>query len=509
MIPDSPPGRERAVLAAVPDDAHDLPDWLADAPLFRAWLRFADADVAPFTIPGHKRRAGALHPDLGRLLDADVPLYGGADTVKLSAGVLAEAEGRAADLWGADACRFSVAGSTQANQALCLAVGRPGDTVLVGRNAHRSVLSGLVLAGLRPAWLPVQVDPRTGAPLGVAPDDIAHGLTAHPEAVAVLLTDPGYQGDLCDLPTAVQLAHDRGVPVLVDQAWGAHLGMAEGYPPHALQCGADAMVTSAHKVLPAFSQASLLLVRHARLAPDRVQRAFEATTTTSPSASILASIDAARALLASATGRELLGRLATDVAGARARLRAAGLAVPGPDDRVPGRYDPAKLVIHVHGSACTGLDVEAELLRRGIPVEMADRGTVVAQVGLADDAGTLDRLVDGVLAALHAAGGHHTDSGRPEPRSATTSSPAPAQRLTPREAFFAPFEVLPRAAAIGRICAEVVAPYPPGIPVLVPGEVITEAALAALDGHRAAGTRIAYAADPTLDTLHVVADRTR
>jgi lysine decarboxylase len=141
---------------------------------------------------------------------------------------------------------------------------------------------------------------------------------------------------------------------------------------------------------------------------------------------------------------------------------------------------------------------------------MADRRTLVAQVGLTDDAGTLERLVAGVLAAVQAGdGGAPTgapDRPRRDSRALPRSSPAPPQQLTPREAFFAAFDVLPRGAAVGRTCAEVVAPYPPGIPVLVPGEVVTEDALTTLDGHRAAGTRIAYAADPTLETLHVVAD---
>ena len=152
--------------SAPPDTA---PDWLDNAPLMQAWREVVASDPAPFTIPGHKRRADRLHPDLGRLLDPDVPLYGGLDTVKLTGGVLRDAERLAADLWGADVCRFSTGGSTHANQVLCLTVGQPGDVVLVARNAHRSVLSGLVLAGLRPVWIEVRTDPRTGAPLGLDP----------------------------------------------------------------------------------------------------------------------------------------------------------------------------------------------------------------------------------------------------------------------------------------------------------------------------------------------------
>ena len=164
--------------------------------------------------------------------------------------------------------------------------------MLVARNAHRSVLSGLVLAGLRPVWIEVRTDPRTGAPLGLETDTVRALLAAHPEAVALFCTEPSYQGTLSDLAALAEAAHDQGIPFVVDQAWGAHLGFAPGYPDHAFQAGADAMVTSAHKMLPAFSQASLVLARTERIDPDRLERAFEATHTTSPSGAILASIDA-------------------------------------------------------------------------------------------------------------------------------------------------------------------------------------------------------------------------
>jgi lysine decarboxylase len=474
-----------------------------DAPMFRAWRQVVGSDAAPFTIPGHKRRADRLHPDLGRLLDADVPLYGGLDTVKLTGGVLREAEGLAADLWGADMCRFSTGGSTHANQVLCLTLGQPGDSVLVARNAHRSVLSGLVLAGLRPIWIEVMTDPVTGAPLGLDPATVRLALAGNPDAVALMCTEPSYRGTLSDLPAITAACHEWGIPVVVDQAWGAHLGFAPGYPQHALQAGADAMVTSAHKMLPAFSQASLVLARTERIDADRLERAFEATHTTSPSGAILASIDAARAFLASSDGRACLSSVAGLIADARTRLTAAGLHVPAPEDHPPGRFDPAKLVVHFMGSGRNGLDVEQELLAHGVPVEMADRDTLVAQVGLTDDATTVDRLVEGILAA----GQGLTEASCPPRSEAFGGWALPPTVMSPRDAFFADYEVIDRAEAVGRISAELVAPYPPGVPVLVPGEEITVETLEALDLSLRAGNRIAYSADPTLATPHVVRSR--
>lgn len=470
--------------------------WQDDAPLFAAWQRFVHDDVAPFTIPGHKRRAASLDPDLGRLLDADVPLYGGVDTVKLSAGVLADAEQRAARLWGADVCRFSTGGSTHANQVLCLTIGRPGDTVLVARNAHRSILSGFVLAGLRPVWLPVTADSRTGAPRAVSAAEVRAAVQRHPEAVAVMVTDPSYQGSVGDIGSLADVAHGHDIPLLVDQAWGAHLGFHPAYPRHALQAGADAMITSAHKMLPAFSQAALVLAQGTRLDLSRLDRAFEATHTTSPSAAILASIDSSRAFLQSTAGQDALTRILPMVESAREQLRTAGLIVPGPGDHPPNRFDPAKVVVHFGAAGHSGLTAETELLRRGVPVEMADRDALVAQIGLPDTEETVARLVDGILASLGEPGVSR--------RVVAEESAIPPAPLTPREAFFSPSEVLGRAAAVGRISAELIAPYPPGVPVLVPGEEITTATIAALDRARAAGNRIAYAADPTVATFRVV-----
>ena len=476
-----------------------VPDWLAGAPLFAAWRAHVESDRTPFTIPGHKDRAGRLTAWLGRLLDADVPLYGGLDTVKLSGGVLAHAERLGARLWGADWCRYSTGGSTHANQAICLALGRPGDQVIVARTAHRSTLLGLVFSGLEPVWVPAEVDPALGVPTGISLPALETALADHPAAVGVLCVEPSYLGTTSDVGDIAALAHRHGVPLVVDQAWGAHFGFARGYPPHALAAGADAMVLSAHKTLPAFSQGSVVAARTDRLDVHRLERAFDAAHTTSPAGAILASIDAARALLADGPGSVLLSGLSAAAAELRDTLRLAGLVTLGDELFRPGRFDPAKLVVTTAPSGHSGLLLEAALLERGIAVEMADRDTVVPILSMLDDAGSLGRLEH----ALTRAAGMQTPAPRAPSVAGQWRHDAP-QLLTPRDAFFARHEEIPFADAAGRVSAELVAPYPPGIPLLVPGERITTESMAALMASLAAGTRIAYAADPLLRTVQVV-----
>ena len=291
-----------------------------DAPLLDAWLRFHEEVPTPFTIPGHKQR----HDLVGDVVAGDVPLYAGLDTMKLSTGVLTDAEARAAALWGADFCRFSTGGATHANQAVALAVAGDGEEVIVSRTLHRSMLLGLVLAGLTPVWVRPEVDAATGLPGGVAPATVEAALAEHPDARAVFVGDPSYVGTVGDIAGLADVAHGHGVPLVVDAAWAAHFGFHPDLPQHALALGADVMVTSAHKALPAWSQAALVLARTERVDRARLDAGVEATATTSPAGAILASTDAARALLAH-HGRELLATAMT------ATAAAADGWVPWPD----------------------------------------------------------------------------------------------------------------------------------------------------------------------------------
>ena len=461
-----------------------------DAPLLDAWLRFQEQRTTPFTIPGHKHRTDLV----GDVITGDVPLYAGLDTMKLSAGVLAEAEARAARLWGADLCRFSTGGATHANQAVALAVAGDGDEVVVSRTLHRSLLLGLVLVGLTPVWVRPQVDDATGLPLGVLPQNVLHALEQHPLAKAVFVGDPSYVGTVGDIAGLAEAAHAHNVPLVVDAAWAAHFGFHPDLPPHALQLGADVVVTSAHKTLPAWSQAAMVLARTERIDPVRLDAGIEAIATTSPAGAILASTDAARALL-QREGEALLGATIEATRTARDRLREVdGLVVlDGPS------VDPLKLTLLLCGTGADGNAVEQDLLAVGLPVESADRDVIVAIVTLANDAHDLDSLVTAIQGSI--------TRHRGEPRavaSATVYTVDPEVAMPPRQAFFAEHQTVTMGQAIGRVSAELVAPYPPGIPVLAPGETITTDTITAIEHARSTGVRIAYAADPTLATIRVV-----
>jgi lysine decarboxylase len=463
----------------------------ADAPLLNGYLNFRESDQTPFTTPGHKGRAARLDYDLAQVLSGDVPLYGGVDTVKSSRGLLASAEERSAKWYGADWCRYSPGGSTHCNQALCLAIGQPGDKVIVNRSLHRSVLLGLVLADLEPCWLPTRVDPATGMPIGVAVEDVEATLAANPDTRAVLVTEPGYLGTLSDLGGIIEVAHRRDVPVIVDHP---------DLPPHAMALGADAMVTSIHKLLLGYTQASLVCARTLRLDPDRLDRGFEASHTTSAAGSVLASIDATRALM-DARGHELLEGVIRNVAAARQRLRAEvpGLGVPDERSFPPGRFDTTRLVMLLSGIGANGIEIERSLIDQGLPLELADRDTVVAIVSVADDESTLDKLVSALVPAVLATLGPSRAASV-----ALSWDVRPVYAMSPRAAFFSAHESVPADLAVGRVSAELIAPYPPGIPVLAPGELVTETLLSGLRAVAADGVRVAYAADPTLETLEVV-----
>ena len=440
-----------------------------DAPLLDAYLSYFEVTRTPFTIPGHKQRASKLDLGLGAVVDGDTPLYGGLDEIKLTNQILKSAESLAAKLWGGDYARFSTGGSTHVNQAVILALGKPGDKVAVARTAHRSVLSALVLAGLEPIWLAPEIDSATGVPTGIPLSELERVIVQNP--IALLLTEPGYLGTISQLPELISKAHEYKIPVIIDAAWGAHFGFQNDLPKHVLQLGADALITSTHKALPGYSASALLVARGEFLNLDRLEQSFETTHTTSPAGAPLASIDGCRALLQT-RGEELLTELISNVTNFKADISQ--------------HFDRA-------------IFLSPADFKTNIRVEMADRDTVVFLATLADDAESFAQLKNVLLPILQ-----KLVSAPRESATALSWSVVPQIGISMRAAYFADTEMLTAEKAQGRISADLIAPYPPGVAVVAPGEVLTEAILAGLAANKAAGVRIAYATDPTLQSYRVV-----
>jgi len=468
------------------------------APLLDAYLSYFESARTPFTIPGHKQKAARLDAGLGQVVDSDTPLYGGLDEIKLTNQTLKKAEGLAAKLWGADFARFSTGGSTHANQAIILALGKPGDKIAVSRTAHRSVLSALVLAGLEPLWLSPEIDEVTGVPIGISLAEFKKVVDAKP--IALLLTEPGYLGTLSDLPALITEAHSHKIPVIFDAAWGGHFGFHPELPKHAFQLGADALITSTHKALPGYSASALLLANGTFLNLDRIEQSFETTHTTSPAGAPLASIDGTRALLET-RGVELIGELLKNIDFFKMAVQ-ANFDLPiflNSSDFPTNRFDPTKIVLRAQQLGASGVEIEKALGAHNIRVEMADRDTLVFLATLADaksDFETLAAVLVPILKKLQSA-----------PRESATAlswSVVPTRGISMRDAYFATTEMVSAEKSVGRISADLIAPYPPGVAVVAPGEVLTEQIVSGLKASKEAGVRIAYATDPTLVTYRVV-----
>ncbi|CAB4537334.1 unannotated protein [freshwater metagenome] len=288
--------------------------------------------------------------------------------------------------------------------------------------------------------------------------------------------------------------------MILDAAWGGHFGFHTDLPRHAFQVGADALITSTHKALPGYSASALLLARTSLLSEERLEQSFETTHTTSPAGAPLASIDGVRALLQT-RGEELIGNLLSNVSRFKEIVQAE-FALPiflYPSDFPTGRFDPTKIVLRVQQLGASGVDIENDLQARGIRVEMADRDTIVFLGTIADSQADFDYLADALIPILK-----KRQEQRRESATALSWSVVPQRASSMRDAYFAETEMVNSAKAVGRISADLIAPYPPGVAVVAPGEILTEQIVQGLSSSRAAGVRIAYATDSTLAQYRVV-----
>jgi arginine decarboxylase len=479
------------------------------APYLDAVVAYGFRGATRFHVPGHKAGNGA---DLGvrtafgwqaHRLDIPQDIHG----VDLgpSPTPYQRAEELAAEAYGARQSWFLTNGATQGNHALCLALAPLGAPVVVQRNAHASVIDGLVLSGGLPTWVAPEYEPVLGMAHGVTPESLQAALKATPGARAAFIVSPTYYGMAADVEGCARVAHEAGVPLVVDQSWGPHLGFHEQLPPSALSLGADAMLTSVHKIAGSLTQSALLHVSGSgRINPDDIARTLRLVRSTSPSSLLMASLDGARRQLV-LHGEALLG---ATIAASR-RTAAAIDEIPGcrvvGDDQIgrPGVAfrDPLRLVIDVRATGATGYEMAAALRSNfDTQVELATQATIVLVLGIDEQPRELERFIHDLTWIVS----HMEQPGEIEEVTLASGTFENEVVTPPRDAFLGESEVIAVDESIGRVSAEAIAGYPPGIPVLLPGERITEDVIEYLRSLQSVGARLHGASDATFQTIHVL-----
>ncbi len=487
----------------------------AQTPLLDAMVAYRRQGVTRFHMPGHRGGHGAdwrLRELLGDSVFAlDVTGVPGLDDLHQPSGPIRRAQELAAEAFGADHSFFLINGSTVGVQAMILAACEPKDKIIVARNVHKSILSAIILSGTAPIFVQPEVDPDFGIPMGVSPQAVAGALDRHPDARAVVLVSPTYHGFVADIAAIAEEVHRRGKVLLVDEAHGPHLGFHEELPLPSLLAGADACTQGVHKMLGGFTQASILHLRGERIDPARVRAVLRLLQSTSASYLLMASIDVARMQMAT-SGRQLLGRALELAHELRTRIEGVdGLQTFGPERaRRPGAVglDPTKVTVGVWPLGLTGHVVEGLLRDVGpLQAEMSDLLNVLFIVGFGNTSEELERLARALQYVARHAGSYR--SARLErlvaaARVASRPLPLPELEVLPREAFFARSRPLALEQAEGAVSAEMVACYPPGIPILCPGERISAAAVSQLMLVREAELSVSGPRDPGLRTLQVL-----
>ncbi|HEY8343052.1 MAG TPA: aminotransferase class I/II-fold pyridoxal phosphate-dependent enzyme [Calditerricola sp.] len=479
----------------------------ARTPLFTGLLEHAKRNPLQFHIPGHKRGAG-MNPEfrdfLGKnALSIDLINIAPLDDLHNPQGIIKEAQELAAEAFGADHTFFSVQGTSGAIMAMVMSVVGPGDKIIVPRNVHKSVITALILAGATPVFIHPVMDETLGIAHGITTASVQRALEQHPDAKAVLVINPTYFGVAANLREIVMVAHSYGVPVLVDEAHGAHIHFHEELPMSAMEAGADMSATSLHKLGGSLTQSSILNVREGRVNPQRVQAILSMLTTTSTSYLLLASLDAARKQLA-LHGREMNEKALRLARWARQALN----QIPGiycfGDERVGQEaiydYDPTKLTIHVRELGITGYEAEKWLREvHNIEVELSDLYNVLCFITAGDSEETVEALVAAIRDLSR------TFYAKRAARELRVVLPKiPELALSPRDAFYAETERVPIDEAVGRIMAEFIMVYPPGIPIVMPGEILTEENLAYIRENLAVGLPVLGPEDPTIQTVKVI-----
>ena len=478
--------------------------------MLNALAEYHRLDRYGFTPPGHRQGRGADQRTIevlgSQTFHSDVLAAGGLDDRKTSGGYLKEAEQLMADAVGAEHAFFSTCGSSLSVKAAMMAVAGGKRDLLVARDAHKSVVAGLIFSGVQPRW----IRPRWDADLHMAhppsPEEVAEAWDQYPDAAGALIVSPTPYGTSADITRIAAICHSRGKPLVVDEAWGAHLPFHEDLPTWAMDAGADVCVVSVHKMGAGFEQGSVFHLQGDLIEASHLSACADLLMTTSPNVLIYSALDGWRRQMVE-HGRELLG----DALGLAVRVRQQIEALPGLhvlEDELLGReasreLDRLQVLISVSGLGISGYQA-ADWLRANCLIDMglSDHQRIEATLSMADDDGTAGRLINAMERLVAAA------PGIPPPQPVHLPDPTEIELesvMLPRDAFFGPVRDVPAQHAPGEVAAEQITPYPPGIPAIVPGERINAAIVDYLRSGLRAGMVLPDPADPDLETIRVVA----
>lgn len=460
------------------------------------------ADAAFYT-PGHKRGQGIsqnLQNLLGKLtFKADLPELPELDNLFAPEGVIAEAQQLAALAFGATQTWFLVNGSTCGIIASIVATCGMGEKIILPRNIHTSAIAGLIISGAIPIFINPEYDRARDIVYSITPIALEKTLQQHPDAKAVMMLYPTYQGICGDIRKITEVTHKYNIPLLVDEAHGAHFAFHPNLPPSALSVGADLTVQSTHKVLGAMTQASMLHIQGQKIDPTRINKALQLLQSTSPSYLLLASLDAARQQMA-VEGKELITKtlgLADDASKRLKEIRNISILELIPQAGFT-YFDHTRLTIDVSQLGLTGFEADEILHQQlGVTCELPLPKHLTFIITFGNTPEDIEKLIQAFTTLSPSLPSPPSPPSLPSP-------PSPYLTISPREAFLAPTDTLPIQQSINRICGELICPYPPGIPVLMPGERISSEAIDYLQQILALDSMITGCSDPSLKTIQVI-----
>ncbi len=474
------------------------------APIYEALQRFREMRVVPFDVPGHKHGRG--NPELTAFLgeqcvSIDVNSMKPLDNLCHPVSVIRDAEMLAADAFGAAHAFLMVGGTTSSVQSMVLSTCKRGDKIILPRNVHRSVINALVLCGAVPVYVNPEVDTRLGISLGMQREQVAKAISDNPDAVAVLVNNPTYYGICSDLRAIVKMAHDAGMLCLADEAHGTHFYFGENMPVSAMASGADMASVSMHKSGGSLTQSSLLLTGE-NINAGYVRQIINLTQTTSGSYLLMSSLDISRRNLA-LRGKKVFSRVVEMAEYAREEINAIGGYYAFGKELVNGNsindFDPTKLSVHTRDIGLAGIEVY-DILRDDydIQIEFGDIGNILAYLSMGDRPQELERLVS-ALAEIRR-------RYQKDPNGLLSQEYiAPEVVASPQEAFYANKKSLPIEQSVGCVCSEFVMCYPPGIPILAPGERITKEILDYIEYAKIKGCSMTGPEDPDILKINVLA----